>query len=98
MRRALRWPFVLAGVLIAALALLATKQIDWIGQLSEARERRERAELESAARRVAGDVDFEVMRIGAVFELRQTAGGELAERYEHWRATAAEPRLLAAIL
>jgi signal transduction histidine kinase len=97
MRRAHRWPFVLAGVLIAALVLLAKKQIDWIGRLSETREQRERAELESAARRFVADIDIEVMRLGSAFEMRKMEERELAERYEHWRTTAGDPRFLQAI-
>src|SRR5207244_5454254 len=97
MSQAHRWPFVLAGVIVAALALLAKMQIDRIAQLSQNREQRERAELESAARRFAGDIDFEVARIGAMFEVHENSGGELAERYERWRATAPDPRVLGAI-
>ena len=37
MSRAQRWPFVLAGVVVAALALLAKMQIDRIAQLSQNR-------------------------------------------------------------
>src|SRR5947208_25452 len=97
MSRAHRWPFVLAAVIVAALALLAKMQIDRILQLSRNREQRERAELESAARRFAGDIDFEVARIGAMFEVHENSGGDLAERYERWRATAADPRVLGSV-
>ena len=97
MSRAHRWPFVLAGVIVAALALLAKMQIDRIAQLSQNREQRERAELESAARRFGGEVDFAVMRIGGLFELHDSNARELAERYERWRTTAAAPRILGAI-
>jgi signal transduction histidine kinase len=97
MSRAHRWPFVLAGVIVAALAVLAKMQIDRIAQLSQNREQRERAELESAARRFGGEIDFSVMRIGGLFELHDSNARELAERYERWRTTAADPRILGAI-
>ena len=96
MRRAHRWPFVLAGVIVAALAVLAKMQIDRIEQLSQNREQRERAELEGATRRFGGEIDFEVFRIGGMFEVGGDVN-ELAERYERWRTLAADTRLLGAI-
>jgi signal transduction histidine kinase len=98
MRRPHRWPFVLAGIVVAALAVLAMKQFDWIRRLSETREQRERAELESAARRFDAEIEIELSHLGSAFELREEDAGSLMERYERWRATAADPRFLAAIL
>src|SRR6266850_749051 len=97
MSRAHRWPFLLAGVIVAALAVLAKMQIDRIAQLSQNREQRERAELESAARRFGGEIDFAVMRMGGLFEPHDSNARELSERYERWRTTAADPRILGAI-
>ena len=37
------------------------------------------------------------MRIGGLFELRDGNARELAERYERWRTTAADARILGAI-
>src|SRR5207247_8935395 len=43
------------------------------------------------------DIDIEVMRLGGTFEMRKMEERELAERYEHWRTTAGDPRFLQAI-
>jgi signal transduction histidine kinase len=97
MHRAHRWPFVLAGVLIAALILLGRMQVASIRSISETREQRERAELESAAKRFAAEIDIEISRLAGNFELREVNVNELAERYARWRATAADPRILGGI-
>jgi len=89
-----RWPFVLAGVIVAALAVLAAMEIDRIGQLSQNREQRERAELENAARRFGGEIDFEVSRAGGLFEIGENVATDLAERYDRWRTLAPDPGII----
>ena len=88
---------MLAGVLIAALALLGRMQWEWIRSISQTREQRERAELESAAKRFEAEIDIDLARLPSYFELRDDNPLELAERLARWRATAADPRLVGAI-
>src|SRR5262245_30799449 len=97
MRRTHRWPFALAGVLIAALVLLGKMQLGRIESISETREQRERAELESAAKRFGAEIDIELARLFSNFELRDDNPFKLGERYARWRSIAADPRLLGAI-
>ena len=97
MHGAHRWPFALAGVVIAAVAVLGKMQFDWIARLSESREQRLRAELESAAKRFGADLDVDIVHISAAFELRDANADELAARYDRWRALATDPRILRAI-
>jgi signal transduction histidine kinase len=97
MHRAHRWPFVLAGVVIAVLAVVAKVQIDWIDSMSETRLQRRRAELEGDARRFATEIDIELAHLAGAFEVRTADLEELSQHVERWRATAADPRLLGGI-
>src|SRR5262249_28730638 len=94
MSRAHRWPFVLAAVVVAAAAALAMMQFGWITRLSETRERRERAELESASKRLGTEIDIDMTRLASTFELHDVDAEVLADRYERWRSVAADPRFL----
>jgi signal transduction histidine kinase len=95
-------PLAVAGVLLALLALLATLQWQWIGELSTAERRRMQASLESAADRFGEDFDREIARV--VMRFHPAAAGErqpadwLAERWESWQDEAPYPGLVRAVL
>ena len=91
------WPFVLVGVLVLALAVLAHLQVQWINQVTEGSERRTRMDMDESAHRVTEDLTRELLRIVNAFELRDVDAAELARRYERWNATARDPRLVAAV-
>src|SRR5690242_12699639 len=97
MNRMHRWPFVLAALVLAAVVVLAALQFRWIARFYETRELRERAELENAAKRVAADIDVDIMRMLGMSEMREPNAAELAERYDRWRAGASDPRILRAV-
>jgi len=92
-----RWLLVLAAILAAALALLGILQYRWIDEVSIAQERRERGEMELAARRFADDVDRELNRAVVAFQGAQVDSFEIAHRYSEWASSTRDPRLISAI-
>jgi signal transduction histidine kinase len=97
MHRANRWPLLLVAVLIAALAVLATMQVRWIGEVSAAHEQRTRAEMQSAARRFAEEVDRDLLSVAEAFLVRKIDAAALARRYDVWQVIGRDPRLIDAI-
>ena len=106
MRRALRPPAVLYGLVAAALLLLpilAMLQYRWIGQVSDAeRERRERS-LQRATSQVAHDLDFELMRAFAGLQIdglsvRNDDWTDYADRARSWLAASAAPAIVDEVL
>ena len=95
MKRASLWPSLLVGVLIIALGVLATLQVRWIGQLSDAHDQRMRAELQGAAKRLNEELHREMGHIVSAFEMRDV--GELPRRYDAWAGSSRDRRLLKAI-
>src|SRR5437773_891213 len=95
MKRAGFWPLLLVGALIVALAVLATLQVRWIGQVSAAQEQRARAELEGAGRGFSEELHHELARLIGAFELSDI--NELPRRYDVWAATTRDPSLLSAL-
>jgi signal transduction histidine kinase len=91
-----RWLLALAAVLAAALAFLGVLQYRWIDEVSIAQERRERGEMDLAARHFSDDVDREMNRAMAAFQGAQSDEHEIARRYSDWAATARDPRLFSA--
>src|SRR5438067_2032265 len=91
------WLLLLATVLVVALVVLATLQVRWINDLSAADEQRRRGALDFAARELADDVTRECMRAHDAFDQAPHDPAELVRRYEDWRASAREPKLLEAI-
>jgi signal transduction histidine kinase len=91
-----------AAVLVLLLAVLATLQYRWLGQVAEA----ERARLQAGARvrveQIADEFDREITRAYAWLrvdpEMLGEGGGErFAARYERWSARTEHPGLVAAI-
>jgi signal transduction histidine kinase len=91
------WLYLLATVLVVALAVLATLQVRWINDLSAADEQRRRGALDFSARKLADDVTREAMRVHDAFDQSPRDANELARRYDEWAAAAREPKLIDAI-
>lgn len=90
----------LAAALLTLLALLATLQYRWVGQVSDAERDRMTATLNARASGFAQDFDRELTRAYALFQMDAPHGGEntlaaqAAERYQQWQATARFPDLI----
>jgi two-component system sensor histidine kinase SenX3 len=100
MRRQFRLPMVvIAGALLGLIALLATLQYRWLGQISGAERERMRATLHARATTYAQDVDRELTRAFLLFQLEAiqpeqgTAAG-IGARFDRWQATARFPRMV----
>jgi two-component system sensor histidine kinase SenX3 len=101
MRRHFQLPMaVIAGALLGLIALLATLQYRWLGQISGAERERMTATLNSRAKAFAEDVDREITRAYLLFQLDPMQQEEpslvagLAARYDRWQATARFPRMI----
>jgi hypothetical protein len=92
--------YLAPAALLALLALLATLQYRWTGQLGRAEEERARTSLNRAAAGVAADFDRELGRV--FFFFLQGAGDDveegLARRTSAWRAQPGFPGLLRQLL
>ena len=93
---------VAVAALLVLLALLATLQYRWVGQVGEA----ERVRLQSGARtraeQLAQDFDREVTRAFAWLQLDpdmlgEDGGARFAVRYDHWAARTEHPALVSAV-
>jgi signal transduction histidine kinase len=100
MRRQFRVPMaVIAGGLLGLIALLATLQYRWLGQISGAERERMTSTLNARATAYAQDVDRELTRAYLTFHIDafQPDSGtvvHLAARHDRWQATARFPRLV----
>ena len=100
MRRQLRVPMaVIAGGLLGLIALLATLQYRWLGQISGAERERMKATLHARATAYAEDVDRELTRAYLLFQLdalhaEEGAAAAVAARYDRWLATSRFPRMV----
>jgi signal transduction histidine kinase len=85
-------------ILTALMALLATLQYRWLGQISRAERERMGATLSTGASELALDVDRELTRAYLLFQVEpgndEQVSTRLLERHERWQATARFPRLL----
>src|SRR5678815_1768366 len=91
--------FAIAAALLGLIALLATLQYKWLGQISGAERERMTASLNQRATGFAQDVDREVTRAYLLFQLdpmspEQGPAAGLLARYDRWLATARFPRML----
>jgi two-component system sensor histidine kinase SenX3 len=91
--------FVLAAALLGLIALLATLQYRWLGQISTAERERMRANLTTRTDAFATDVDRELTRAYLTFQLDPTDDGaglasRLVTRHERWQGTSRYPRLV----
>ncbi len=104
-----RWLLAVALLATVLLATLAVLQYHWIGQLSEAANRRLRANLEESSRLLANDIDAQVSQLqrtlvrAAAFTGSRPARGEersaqlaqaLSRGLQDWRENADFPAIL----
>jgi signal transduction histidine kinase len=93
-----QWPraygmWLLIGVLVLLLGLLAVLQYRWTGEIGRAEAERERARLERSAQRFAGALSREAGRVALVFRPEMPPPGVLdarsryLSRLEAWRRT-----------
>ena len=90
---------VIAGGLLGLIALLATLQYRWLGQISGAERERMTATLNARANAYAQDLDRELTRAYLLFQLDsfhpdQGTAGAIAARYDRWLATSRFPRMV----
>ena len=91
--------FAIAAALLGLIALLATLQYKWLGQISGAERERMTSTLNQRANGFAQDVDREVTRAYLLFQLdpmhpEQGPAAGLLARYDRWQATARFPRMI----
>jgi signal transduction histidine kinase len=97
-------PLAIGTALLALLALLATIQYRWIGQVSQLESHHLRATLVSSTRRFAADFDREVARAFFYFhhpERSESPGdwrGRVARQLQRWTSEAPYPRLVRDVL
>src|SRR5215204_1902581 len=100
MRGRFRVPMgVIACGLLGLIALLATLQYRWLGQISDAERDRMKATLNVRATAYAQDVDRELTRAYLLFQLDgmqhdDRAVATLTTRYDRWQATGRFPRMI----
>jgi signal transduction histidine kinase len=93
---------MLVVMLVALLALLATLQYRWLGQVSQGERERMQASLRAGATRFGQDFNREITRAFLNFQLDKAslsdkAVASYAERYDNWMTTAPYPRLVSEI-
>jgi signal transduction histidine kinase len=91
--------FVVAAALLALIAVLATLQYRWLGQISTDERDRRSAALAAQAAALAHDFDRELTRAYLLFQWEpahdiENLAARVAGRWERWQATAAYPHLL----
>jgi two-component system, OmpR family, sensor histidine kinase SenX3 len=91
--------FVVAAALLALIAVLATLQYRWLGQISADERDRRRAALAAQAAALANDFDRELTRAYLLFQWEpapdiDNLAARVAGRWERWQATAAHPNLV----
>jgi signal transduction histidine kinase len=96
-------PFAVAAVLLVLLAVLATLQYQWIGELSAMERRRMEASLRASANHFADDLNLEVTR--AFLYLHPISPRvlwprrhEIVLQYRKWLASAPTPQLVREVL
>ncbi len=90
---------VVAAALLGLIALLATLQYRWLGQISADERERMKTNLSARATAFARDFDREVTRAYLTFQLDplqegDNLAGRIAERYDHWQGRSPYPRLV----
>ena len=94
--------FLLVAVMLLLLALLATLQYRWLGQVSQGERERMQASLRTGAARFSQDFNREIVRAYLSFQveaasLKQKNAEDLAERSERWNKSAPFPQLVSEI-
>lgn len=89
---------VVPMLLMAIVAVLASLQYRWLGQVSQAERTRMHETMTARAEALAADLDHEVARIYVAFQLRQpelaALDAALARRYQLWRESTRYPNLV----
>lgn len=90
---------LVAAALLGLIALLATLQYRWLGQVSDAERERMKTNLAGRATAFAQDFDREITRAYLLFQLDPLNGethvaAHVAQRFESWQASSRFPRLL----
>ncbi len=96
------WQLLAAALLLVLLAILATLQYRWLGEVSEAERERMRASLRTRASELAQEFDAELTRAYVTFhvgsdQLDADAAAALADAYARWQASAKIPALVGAV-
>jgi two-component system, OmpR family, sensor histidine kinase SenX3 len=96
------WQLLAAALLLVLLAILATLQYRWLGEVSEAERERMRASLRTRASELAQEFDAELTRAYVAFhvgsdQLDANAAATLADAYARWQAGAKIPALVSAV-
>src|SRR5580765_738332 len=96
------WQLLAAALLLMLLAILATLQYRWLGEVSEAERERMRASLRTRASALAQEFDAELTRVYVAFhvgsdQLDADAAAALADAYARWQASAKIPALVSAV-
>ena len=102
MKAGSRSPIVVAAGLLVLIAVLATLQYRWLGQVSAAERERMTTTLGAHASAFTQDFDREITRAYLTFQLDPLAqagnvASHLAQRYDRWQATSRYPRLIGQI-
>src|SRR5881227_257130 len=97
--RAPSFVLLVAAALVALLALLATLQYRWLGQVSAGERERMQTNLRASTARFTQDFDREIGRIYFGLQIdestvRARAWHDVAEHYRRWQAAAPFPRLV----
>lgn len=94
--------FVVAAAMFGLMAVLATLQYRWLGQVRRAERERMGAMLNTRASAFAQDFDRELARAYLLFQTdgapdAGSSAARLAARYDRWHATSRFPRLIGSI-
>ena len=96
------WQLLAAAILLVLLAVLATLQYRWLGEVSEAERERMRASLRTRASDFTQEFDGELTRTYLAFQvgseqLDGDAAAALADAYARWQSTTRIPGLVRAV-
>jgi signal transduction histidine kinase len=94
-----RSQFLVAGILLLLLPLLAILQYRWLGQLSESEQKQMQASLRAAAVRFSEEFDQEITTafvafLPDVYALKTAPVQRLTQAYANWQATTRYPQLI----
>jgi hypothetical protein len=94
------FPIIVVAVLLGLLAVLATLQYRWLGQISDGERERMKARLETDTRRFAEDFNREIQTAYFSFQMpseawREKNWNEFSRRVAIWRERAPRPHLVA---
>jgi signal transduction histidine kinase len=96
------WQLLAAAILLVLLAILATLQYRWLGEVSEAERERMRASLRTRASEFTLEFDSELTRTYVAFHvgserLDEDAPAALSDAYARWQVSARIPALVLAV-